>query len=435
MISLPVLLNHSDIKGKNDKDLKKDNNQSQTLRVKNGPSFGLSSFYLQHTPADSLAERNTIAGFSNTAKTPPRQNHIDDKTLNTPKTEISISPWNDSPRDNSSREKHHNEDKCIDSFFYSSILSKVLNMDDDTDGSETDEVRIELKDSAELEYIHQSRDIEKNCDTKSEETKPSKFTLKKAEQEALHQRQRHLSLLAFGLLSTLFTITLAIMGLTLSYITKSSSSFVRLNEKLEISSQLNLVEFVGIGQVKLCYNQTSIEHQLWEMNSQSIWGDGVYRQLSGCFNLQLSSEEINDTMWVVSFSFQCLALVMGTFSTTMLLLTIYWESINLKPIVISLLLTYLFQSLSFSFFDSNLCHTNGCEFSEGSICSLFASICWFLCSFSCIRMHIGYETKRIKWNKRRESALRKIDLQRKYSYATEVTSTEDTFSQDLRLET
>jgi hypothetical protein len=105
----------------------------------------------------------------------------------------------------------------------------------------------------------------------------------------------------------------------------------------------------------------------------------------------------------------------------------YWKSINLKPVAIGLLVTYFFQSLSFFFFDSDLCREYKCHLSEGSITSIVASLFWFLSGLCCIRMDVLYQTQQRRWIRRRDRALKKLRLQRMLSEVTDLaTATTDT---------
>ena len=264
------------------------------------------------------------------------------------------------------------------------------------------------------------------------------FSLRDTELEALLKQKKHMSFFAYGRYLTIASIVLALTGLTLSVVSKQSMSFVTLQNPIEISPQLNLVEHVGLVKMQLCYNETANNtSQRRALASQYTLlsrflsveaiptadaGLGVnHHEQHGCFVLELTVDTIHDMMWNVSRTFHSLAIAFGSFLTLMLCLAIYWESINLKPIALGMLVTYFFQSLSFFFFDSHLCREYTCEFSEGSTASIFACLLWFFCALCCIRMDIVYQTEKRRWLRRRNRALKKIKLHRKASEATDLT--------------
>lgn len=266
---------------------------------------------------------------------------------------------------------------------------------------------------------------------------PPDFSLRDTEVEALLKQKKHMSFFAYGRYLTIASIVFALTGLTLSVVSKQSMSFVTLQNAIEISPQLNLVEHVGLVKMQLCYNETAnkesqgralVSHNSRLYRSLSVEavptadaGQGVnHHEQHGCFVLDLTVDTIHDAMWNVSRTFLSLAIAFGSFLTLMLCLAIYWESINLKPIALGMLVTYFFQSLSFFFFDSQICREYTCDFSEGSIASIFASLCWFFSALCCIRMDLVYQSEKRRWLRRRNRALKKIRLHRKASEATEL---------------
>ena len=263
------------------------------------------------------------------------------------------------------------------------------------------------------------------------------FSLRDTELEALLKQKKHTSLFAYGRILTIVSMILALSALTLSVVSRQSMSFVELDYPIEISPQLNLVRNVGLMKMHLCYNETAnkatrkrvlILQDSQFSRSLSVEvvptadaGQGVnHHEQHGCFVLELTVDTIGDIMWNVSRLFLSLAIAFGAFLTIMLCSATYWESINLKPIALGMLVTYFFQSLSFFFFDSKLCREYVCSFSQGSIASVFASLCWFCCALCCIRMDIVYQAQKRQWLRRRNRALKKIKLHRKASDATEL---------------
>lgn len=283
-----------------------------------------------------------------------------------------------------------------------------------------------------------SNDIARFQIKQSPQTSPD-FSLRETEKAALLKNKKHLSPFAYGKKLTAASIIFALIGAILAVVSKRSLAFVRLENRIEISPQLNQVEYIGLVHLKLCYNETSLtsaERRTTENTNPFLRrlsteatptvpaGQAeAHHDQTGCFVLRLTTETVDDTMWNVSRSFLTLAIAFGSFFFVMLCSSIYWESINLKPIALGLLVTYFFQSLSFFFFDSDVCRDNICRLAEGSITSIIASLCWFLSGLCCIRMDVLYQAEQRKWGRRRKRAIKKLKLQRKYSEATAETTT------------
>jgi hypothetical protein len=261
------------------------------------------------------------------------------------------------------------------------------------------------------------------------------FRLAANEMEAAVAKEKHFSIFAFGKWLTMASIIFALAALTLSIFSRKSLKFVKMRNLVEISPQLNLVQDVGLYQMNLCYNETGVganSRRISELEDIYLSRYLSYEQtldrdegnpenhnsLRGCFILNLTLEIVKDFVWNVSRAFLSLAIVSGSFLALMLCLSIYWESINLKPVALGLLLTYFFQSISFFFFDSELCRKYGCEMNEGSFVSVASCFCWFLSGLCCIRMDICYQTEKRRRLRRRKRALRKLKLHRMVSGGT-----------------
>ena len=290
---------------------------------------------------------------------------------------------------------------------------------------------------------HRDRMIFQLCRTRPQQEDPKKkvpdFSLRDTEREALLKEKKNLSFFAYGRVLTIASIIFAIVAIVLAVLSKRSLFFVQVEKTIEISPQLNQVEYVGLVQMKLCYNDTANERSdRWLettdgpfarfLSTQSALtadaGQGVdHHEQTGCFILPLTVDTIDDKMWNVSRTFLSLAIALGSFLTVMLCFAVYWESINLKPIAVGMLVTYFCQSLSFFFFDSALCRQYSCHLAEGSILSILASLLWFLSGLCVIRMDVTYQAKQRQWARRRKRAIKKMRLQRQQSEATAATTT------------
>ena len=134
--------------------------------------------------------------------------------------------------------------------------------------------------------------------------------------------------------------------------------------------------------------------------------DGTDTPPKICRSVKITSSLLNDSLWHVSRTFLCLAIVFGFFLLFMLCLAAYWSTINLKPVVIGLLMTYSFQSMTFFFFESGTCRRYGCGVSTGSALAILASLFWFAAAVGAIWMDCVLHAK-MKRKERRERRRRR----------------------------
>lgn len=234
-------------------------------------------------------------------------------------------------------------------------------------------------------------------------------------------QMRHLSWFGHGKITTLIPIALAMMALMLSIFSRLSLHFVSLSEPLYVSAYFMKVEAVGLNRIRLCYNDSVIDGRMltiiddYDMAATSTTTVPMNKSRSskvlgtGCYVLDLTTENVDDNMWNVSRCCISFAIYLGTFLTIMLGTSICWQSINLKPIAVGLLIVYFFQSVSFFFFDSNLCREHICRLSAGSFASILSCILWFASGLACIRMDIIHQSKlrRYKHTQWHESKLQR----------------------------
>lgn len=223
----------------------------------------------------------------------------------------------------------------------------------------------------------------------------------------------HLSWFGHGKTTTLIPIALAIMALILSIFSRLSLRFVSLSEPLYVSTYFMKLDAVGLNRIRLCYNDSIVHGRMLtyidDYNVVTASSTTIPLSTSrsakvpgtGCNILELTTENVDDTMWDISRSCISFAVYLGSFLTIMLGTSIYWQSINLKPIAVGILVVYFFQSVSFFFFDSKLCREHICRLSEGSFASILSCVFWFASGLACIRMDIIYQSKLRRYERRR----------------------------------
>jgi Skp family chaperone for outer membrane proteins len=179
----------------------------------------------------------------------------------------------------------------------------------------------------------------------------------KSEMENENEIKQHLRWFGHGKPWTLIAISVSWAGVVLSAYSRNSLQFVTLDEPLLIDPTFDSVNSIGMVRMQVCYNETVVG-------------------LNGCQVIVLSPEIVNDSRFEAARTLLTLSLWFGTFFATVLSTSIYWESINLRPISFGLLFTYFCQSCAMLFFATDLCAENKCRPGAGCIYSIVASFCW-----------------------------------------------------------
>ncbi|KAG7342608.1 hypothetical protein IV203_017852 [Nitzschia inconspicua] len=192
----------------------------------------------------------------------------------------------------------------------------------------------------------------------------------------------HIQLMAHGQVWTCVGIIATWIGFALSYSTWNSTAFASLTVPLFIDSVWNEVTDIGMHNLKLCYNTTF---------DSTAHSDGE------CTSHQLGSQEIDDTMFQTARSMAFLAVLFGGFLSFFLSTAAFWRSINLRPIGVGYLLAYFFQSLTFLYFDADLCAEHQCTISVGGKLSAVASLCWIVTCIAAARMDSYKFQKTLEW--------------------------------------
>jgi hypothetical protein len=194
--------------------------------------------------------------------------------------------------------------------------------------------------------------------------------------------EQHIRWWGHGKLWTTVAVLACLAGSALSIATRRSYAFVHLREPLYISPMYYPLYSVGMLQLHICYNTTLT---------------GV----TGCQDLELTAEDVQDNMFDISRSFLSLATSMGVFFTIFLSSATFWESINLKPLGFGFLVTYFFQSFSMLFYDTKICSTNKCQMGPGTFMSILASLCWITACVAAAKM--DYFKTQARRQRRREA--------------------------------
>jgi hypothetical protein len=133
---------------------------------------------------------------------------------------------------------------------------------------------------------------------------------------------------------------------------------------------------------------------------------------------------------------------LGFLLTLVLSSSIYWETINLKPVGFGFLITYFFETLSMLVFDSKLCNEHHCKVGPGAVLGIIACICWIGTCVAVTKMdwfkiraaRLRRKAARKKAKQARREAKRRRELARQKSYATIGTDSSDSSqSQDKQL--
>jgi len=203
--------------------------------------------------------------------------------------------------------------------------------------------------------------------------------------------KKHLSWFGHGKFSTCFAIFFAWAGFLLAALSRQSSKFVRLETGFELSPQYELVHEVGMIFMEICLNATMMDEPRCEI-------------------LRLSPDDIDDSIFDLSRSLLGMATALGFVLSLMLTTSIYWESINLKPIGVGFLITYFFQSFSMLFFDTDMCAEYSCKMGPGGVICIVASICWMAACIGTAKMD-SFKLRAIR--ARRREARKKAKAERK----------------------
>ena len=266
------------------------------------------------------------------------------------------------------------------------------------------------------------------------------------------EQYRHFEWCAHGLIWTCLAITFGWAGFGMSIVARQSTDFVALKSPMYLDPRYEKIPTVGMIQLELCFNETHLDIleelkddddekfvllDMKELKPQSRLFDEPVTNNNGhtypshggargthfavldeiddtpanCIIHRLTSDDVNDdVMYKVSQSVAFLAIVFGGFVTIFLTSSVFWKTINLRPIGMGYLVAYFLQSFTFLIFDSSLCKDNeGCTMSQGGIYSAIASVCWIISCAASARM----DNRKFR-NEQKESEERRDRIDRVY---------------------
>ena len=185
--------------------------------------------------------------------------------------------------------------------------------------------------------------------------------------------KRHISCVPHGIGWTALAIVISWGGLGLAFLARQSLSFVRLEEPWRIAAIYEGVFYVGVIGVTICYNETvsTIEDPT----------------RIGCFNVPLATnDDLDDPIIKLTAVFASVSVMVGLILTLAMTTAVFWRTINLRAVGTGYLLTFCFQSLSFLFFETDICKDSMCKVDIGCGYCIAASLFWVFACILCAKM-------------------------------------------------
>lgn len=177
-------------------------------------------------------------------------------------------------------------------------------------------------------------------------------------------KRQHFRMFGHGKLWTLLALICAWSGCICAILSRQSIRFVDLKHPLEVAPIYEPVGSIGMIRMEICYDET------------------MTAGLTGCQTIRLSRDAVNDKVFNLARCLLALGTALGLALTVVLCTSVFWETINLRPIAFGLLLAYFFQSFSLLIFDTEICNEYKCKMAPGSILCVVASVCWLAtCAF------------------------------------------------------
>ena len=188
---------------------------------------------------------------------------------------------------------------------------------------------------------------------------------------------------------TIVAVSLSWLGFVLSLLSRVSLEFLHLRIPIEVASVYRPVYSFGLTQFELCFNETTAH-------------------MSGCNIVALTSQDVHDPIFELSRICLYLSVIMGGFLAFFLTTAVIWETINLRPIVAGVLVTYFLQSFSMLVFDSKVCRGNNCSLGTGAIFCSLACVCWVTACVATAKMDAYKEAATRKRKRQAERRVKKI---------------------------
>ncbi|GAX12693.1 hypothetical protein FisN_15Hh169 [Fistulifera solaris] len=230
-------------------------------------------------------------------------------------------------------------------------------------------------------------------------------------EELAAKNERHFRPFGHGKFWTCLSLFFAWTGVLCAVSSAHSVRFVRLEKPILITPLYDPVDRMGLLRTEICLNATAA---------------GV----DACKVIPIDSEDVRDNKFGMARLFLMLGTVFGVFFSLILSTSVYWESINLRPVAAGFLFSYFFQSLSMLFFDTGVCTTNKCRVDVGCALSILAALGWIATCIATSKMDSFKILARRQRRRRLRQQLReeyKKDLERKNYGREPSTATETTY--------
>jgi hypothetical protein len=226
---------------------------------------------------------------------------------------------------------------------------------------------------------------------------------------------KHIAAWPFGKVLSMLLMLCCILGLVFIILARRSLAYVHLQTPVELSPIYHRIDTVGLARVHVCVNETAVSTLLQtESMSEYPTENNNNKKKNNCDVYSLSRDIVNDTMWNVARACLGGSILLGACVTVVLFCTIwYWQTLNLKPICLALLVTYLLQSCTFFMYDSNLCRINHCQVGVGTAYNIMASVFWFVSTLVSIRMDINMTRAKRSLQRKRMRAIRRIERRKR----------------------
>jgi hypothetical protein len=225
-------------------------------------------------------------------------------------------------------------------------------------------------------------------------------------------RRQHCRWWGHGRLWTSVALGVAALGCGLAVVARQSTHFVSLEPWYYIAPIYEPVQTMGLIRMQLCFNESysandaaALDASSWSTipTSDNPADDPTHSDdATGCAIVRLSPDDVDDPMFNFARSLLTLGTALGLVLTILLVSSIVWESINLRPLGFGYLLAYFFQSFAMLCFDSNLCNLHQCRMGPGGNACILASICWIGACIAVAKM----DSSKIKLRRARRKAAR-----------------------------
>lgn len=225
-------------------------------------------------------------------------------------------------------------------------------------------------------------------------------------------KRKHFRFCGHGRLWTLLALGCTWLGSICSYLSWRSTRFVGLEKSLEVTPVFKPIDTMGLIQIEICYEKSMCS-------------------MSGCEIIRLSPEQIGDELFNLSRSVLTIGTTLGIAITAVLTTSVWWETINLRPVGLGFMIAYFFQSFSMLIFNTNLCDKYKCKMASGGTLCIVASVCWIAACLAVAKMDsFKIRAIRARRNARRKARKQRKQNKRKAKFAEKRSATVSTVTDD-----